>query len=398
MVDGGGHRLDVARLAERFDDVFGAGTTCRAFHSPGRVNLIGDHIDYSGGWVLPMAIDRGTTVLVRPNGESVLRGMSLDRPAEGVVETSIDNTRYRPELGWFAYVTGVFQMLAEAGHRPLSGLDLLIAGNIPDGAGLSSSASLELAVEVAANEIGALGLTGAELALLAQRAENDYIGVACGIMDQLAVALGRRGHAMLMDCQQVSVEYVAFPHERASVIIANSNKRRSLNESAYNDRRRAVELAGSQLRPLLAGRRLIDLDLAELDEVHEILADDEVFARVRHTVTEQRRVITAAAALQEDDLMLFGALMRASHESLRDDFEVTGPELDSLVGAAWRQPGTIGARMTGAGFGGCAVILATPGQEQDVIDGTSAGYRADTGIDADFFLVGSDDGAREVAR
>lgn len=398
MDGGGGTSLDVTRLAVRFDEVFGPGSGCRAFHSPGRVNLIGDHIDYSGGWVLPMAIDRGTTLLVRPNRESVFRGMSLDRTAEGVVQTSVDDTGYRPELGWFGYVTGVLQMLAEAGHRPSGGLDLLIAGNIPDGAGLSSSASLELAVAVAANELGTFGLTGAELALLAQRAENEYIGVACGIMDQLAVALGLRGHAMLMDCQHVSVDYVRFPHDRASVIIANSNKRRSLNESAYNDRRRSVEMAGSLLRPLLAGRRLIDLDPAKLDEVQKLLADGEMFARVRHTVTEQRRVITAAAALQAEDLTLFGALMRASHESLRDDFEVTGAELDSLVGAAWRQPGTIGARMTGAGFGGCAVILATPGLEQDVIDGTAAGYRAETGISADFFLVGSDDGAREVAR
>ena len=396
MDDGRERSLDSASLVDRFAEVFGPGDGCRVFHAPGRVNLIGDHIDYSGGSVLPMAIDRGTYLLARPNRDEVVRGLSLDRPADGIVETALDDIGYRAELGWFAYVTGVFQALAQAGHPLPGGLDVLVAGNIPDGAGLSSSASLELAAAVAANTLGTFGLTATELALLAQHAENDYIGVACGIMDQLAVARGRRDHAMLMDCQQVTVDYVRFPHEQASVIIANSNKRRSLNESAYNDRRRAVESAGTSLRSLLGGRRLVDVDRAELVEVRAALADDEVFARVRHTVTEQNRVIAAAAALQVGDLATFGALMRASHESLRDDFAVTGPELDALAAAAWRQPATIGARMTGAGFGGCAVILAAPGQEQDVIDGTAAGYLAATGLVADFFVVGSDEGAHEV--
>jgi galactokinase len=395
MADGVDHRRDVSELEARFGEVFGSGEGVRAFRSPGRVNLIGDHIDYSGGLVLPMAIDRGTLLLVRPNAESMLRGLSLDRLADGVVQTPLDDLSHRPELGWFAYVTGVLQAMSELGHWQEQGLDLLVSGNIPDGAGLSSSASLELAVAVAANTIGGGGLTGVELALVSQRVENDYIGVACGIMDQLAVALGRRDHAMLMDCQHAAVDYLAFPHDRASVIIANSNKRRSLNESAYNERRRAVEGAGLLLRPLLNGRRLIDLDPAELDEVREML-DDDVFARVRHTVTEQNRVIAASESLRRGDLLEFGALMRASHESLRDDFEVTGTELDSLAAAAWRQPGTIGARMTGAGFGGCVVILTTPGQEESVIDATAAGYQADTGLSADFFLVGSDDGAHEV--
>ncbi len=393
-VAAGVDRVDRDAVRRLFQEVYGAdtGEEARAFQSPGRVNLIGDHIDYSGGCVLPMALDRGTYCVVRPNHDGVVRGVSVNYSQDGVIEVSLSDTSRRDDMGWFAYVAGVIHEL-DAGGTPLStGLDIALAGDIPDGSGLSSSSSLELGVAVAANTIGELGLDATELALVGQRAENNYIGVATGIMDQLTIARGRAGSALLMDCAQLSVEYVPFPHDRASVIIADTKQRRSLDGSAYNERRTSVETAAF----LLERTSVIDLPEAELDVAAARLDDPDMLARVRHTVTEQARVLEAAVALKSGDMARFGTLMKLSHESLRDDFEVTGPALDALAEAAWAQPGCIGARMTGAGFGGCVVILAEPGREDEVVRGTRAGYRSVTGVTADFLMVSSDDGAREV--
>ena len=379
--------VDAARAA--FAEVFGGDEGVRTFFAPGRVNLIGDHIDYSGGLVLPIALDRGTLLLVRPRADTLLRAVSLDRA--GMVTADIAATAFDPAHDWFSYVLGVLHVLGEDGYRLDTGLDIVVAGDIPDGAGLSSSASLELAAAAAFDAVGGFGLAATDLALIGQRTENDYIGVSCGIMDQLAVARGRARHALLMDCETLTIDYVPFPHDELSLIIANSNHRRSLAGSAYNERRRAVESAAD----ILGIERLVEAQLAQIDAAGARLTEEEV-RRARHTVTEQARVVAAAAALRSGDFAELGALMRASHESLRDDFDVTGPQLDALAEAAWAQPGVIGARMTGAGFGGCAVVLAQPGREAEVMAGIDAAYFPITGLHADCFVVGSDDGAREL--
>ncbi|MDQ1246176.1 MAG: Galactokinase [Actinomycetota bacterium] len=380
---------DLGATRSAFVDAFGPGDGVRTFFAPGRVNLIGDHIDYSGGLVMPIALDRGTLLLARPRTDTALRGVSLDR--EGMVTADVRDTAFDPAHDWFSYVLGVLHVLGEDGYTLKHGLDILIAGDIPDGAGLSSSASLELAAAVAFDTIGGFGLAATDLALIGQRTENDYIGVSCGIMDQLAVARGRAGHALLMDCADLIVEYVPFPHDQLSLIIANSNHRRSLADSAYNDRRQAVESAAEVMGTTV----LVHASLASVEAARSRLNEQE-FRRARHTVTEQARVVAAAAALRSGDFAELGALMRASHESLRDDFDVTGPQLDALAEAAWAQSGVIGARMTGAGFGGCAVVLAEPGREDEVIAGIDAAYFPVTGLHADCFVVGSDDGAREL--
>ncbi len=374
---------DLEHVRSAFDDAFGPGGSVRAFFSPGRVNLIGDHIDYSGGLVLPIALDRGTLLLARPRADTRLRARSMDLPGDHGADLAA--TAYRPEHGWFNYVLGVAHVAGDRGHRLSHGLDLLIAGDIPTGAGLASSASVELAAAVAFRAFGGWALTATDMAVLAQRAENDYIGVACGIMDQLAVAAGKRGHALLMDCATLALEPVPFPHRDLALIVVDSRQRRTLADSAYNQRRAAVERAAATL----GTSRLVDAtDLSQLD--------GEELAVARHTVSEHARVRAAAAALRAHDYQALGAAMRQSHESLRDDFRVTGPALDALVESAWLQDGVIGARMTGAGFGGCAVVIAEPGSESEVIAGIEERVEDRTGVRPEGMVMGSDDGAREL--
>jgi len=378
---------DLAQVRAAFDEMYGPGGQVRAFFAPGRVNLIGDHIDYSGGQVLPLALDRGTLLLARLRDDSLVRGASLDLPEK--VEAALDHTEYRDDLDWFAYVLGVVHVLAGDGYRLERGLDIMIAGDIPNGAGLSSSASVEMAAAVALRAYGGFDLDATNLALIAQRAENEYVGVACGIMDQLAIARGVRAHALLMDCGTLQVDPVPFPHDELGLIVINTNHRRALADSAYNDRRAAVERASR----VLGVSSLVHADLAAVESA-ELSAEER--RRARHTVTEQARVVAAADALRSGDYRELGRLMRQSHESLRDDFQVTGSQLDALAEAAWQQPGVIGARMTGAGFGGCVVVIAEPESVDDVIAGVSQEYERATGLQPTGMVMGSDDGAREL--
>ena len=374
---------DLGHTLTAFEEAYGPGPRPRVFFSPGRVNLIGDHIDYSGGLVLPIALQRGTLLLARPRNDRLIRARSLDLPGDH--QADLADTRYRRQHDWFNYLLGIAHVAERSGHRVPHGLDLLIAGDIPNGAGLSSSASVELAAAVAFRAFGSWDLTATDLAVLGQRAENDYVGVACGIMDQLAIASGRRGHALLMDCGDLTVEPVPFPHQDLALIVVNSHHRRTLADSAYNQRRGAVARAAAAL----SLDRLVDADdLSSLT--------GETLAVARHTVTEHARVVAAAEALRAGEYARLGALMRQSHESLRDDFRVTGTALDAVAEAAWAQPGVIGARMTGAGFGGCAVVVAEPGRETEVIAQIEQRVEARTGVRPEGMVVDSDDGAREL--
>lgn len=362
----------------------------RLFQAPGRANLIGDHIDYMGGLVLPMAIDRGTWLWVDARPDALIRASSVNFPQDGTVEASIDQQAYDPASGWANYLVAMVYALRRRGADIPHGFDVRVRGDIPNGAGLSSSASLELAFGVALNEWFGLGLTPTELAQAGQVAENEFIGVSSGIMDQLVIANGRRGFALAMDCATLEVTPVPMPAEDV-VVVADSGKRRGLVESAYNERRAAAEAA----ERALGGGRLVDVAPDELPAVLNRL-DPALRGPARHVATEQHRVLAAVTALRAGDDVRMGELMRQSHESLRDDYRVTGAELDALAEAAWVAPGCLGARMTGAGFGGCTVNLVHADAVDEFIAAVGPAYTAATGLHPRFFVVRPDDGAREI--
>lgn len=362
----------------------------RLFQAPGRANLIGDHIDYMGGLVLPMAIDRGTWLWVDARPDALIRASSVNFPQDGTVEASIDQQAYDPASGWTNYLVAMVYALRRRGADIPHGFDVRVRGDIPNGAGLSSSASLELAFGVALNEWFGLGLTPTELAQAGQVAENEFIGVSSGVMDQLVIANGRRGFALAMDCATLEVTPVPMPTGDV-VVVADSGKRRGLVESAYNQRRAAAEEAERGL----GGGRLVDIAPADLPAVLDRL-DPALRGPARHVATEQHRVLAAVTAMRAGDDVRMGELMRQSHESLRDDYRVTGAELDALAEAAWVAPGCLGARMTGAGFGGCTVNLVHADAVDEFIAAVGPAYTAATGLHPRFFVVRPDDGAREI--
>lgn len=362
----------------------------RLFQAPGRANIIGDHIDYMGGLVLPMAIDRGTWLWVDGREDTLIRGSSVNFPESGTIETDIDASSYDDANGWTNYLVAMIYSLRKRGAEIPHGFDVRVRGDIPNGAGLSSSASIELAFGVALNNWFGLGFTPTELAQAGQVAENEFIGVSSGIMDQLIIANGRRGSALAMDCQTLEVSPVPMPDDDV-IIVADSGKRRGLVESAYNERRAAAEAAEREL----GGGRLVDLAPEGLDAALARI-NPELRSPARHVATEQHRVLAAVAALEAGDDKRLGELMRQSHESLRDDYRVTGPELDALAEAAWDAPGCLGARMTGAGFGGCTVNLVSANAVDEFIEHVGPRYTAATGLQPRFFVVRAADGAREI--
>lgn len=372
------HEQAAAALGREVSD------TAFAVWSPGRINLIGDHIDYSGGLVLPMAIDRGTSAVVFPREDRLVRGYSRNFPDDGVVMADLDSLDLDERRGWFSYVLGVLWAAGAEGLTLTTGFDIHLAGNIPEGGGLSSSASVEMAVAAACERIYAPGWDAARWALIGRRAENEYIGVASGIMDQLAIARGRAGMAILMDCATLDCRFVRFPTDRVTVLVANTKSPRRLADSSYNERRAAVTRAAGIVG---AGDELARVSPPQLEANRTALEQAGVWPEARHTVTEQARVVAAAAALDSGDVVEVGRLMSQSHESLRDDFRVTGPHLDALAEAAWETPGVLGARMTGAGFGGCTVNLVDVGAVEEAAVGIARRYSARTGITPEVFAV-----------
>lgn len=362
----------------------------RLFQAPGRANLIGDHIDYMGGLVLPMAIDRGTWLWVEGRDDTLIRGSSVNFPESGTIEVDLAESSYDDANGWTNYLVAMAYALRKDGAEIPHGFDVRVRGDIPNGAGLSSSASIELAFGVALNSWFNLGRTPTQLAQAGQVAENEFIGVSSGIMDQLIIANGRRGSALAMDCKTLNVSPVPMPTDDV-IIVADSRKRRGLVESAYNERRAAAEKAEREL----GGPRLVDIAPEDLDAALERL-EPALRGPARHVATEQHRVLEAVAALEAGDDVRVGELMRRSHESLRDDYRVTGPELDALAAAAWDAPGCLGARMTGAGFGGCTVNLVRADAVDAFVEYVGPRYTDATGLDPRFFVVRADEGAREI--
>ncbi|MBR9911533.1 MAG: galactokinase [Gammaproteobacteria bacterium] len=390
----------VRQVELALNESFGSSSaTPRYFFSPARVNLIGEHIDYCGGLVMPAAIQFGTYILARPNAVGRVRMVSLNQPGTIEFDPNADAQRQNPPI-WGDYVKGVFAEYRARGER-LPALDIAIGGDIP-GNGLSSSASLEVGIAVMIE-----ALTGYQtsperfanrqaISWLSQHAENHFVGVNCGIMDQGAIALGMDQRAMLMNCSDLSVDYVPVELGDYCLMIANSCKARMLADSAYNQRRAEVEQALELLAPVFHIDNLCQLPLASLQAALDLLPDPIIRRRTRHVVSEHHRVIDSGDKLAAADIAGFGQLLNQSHASLQQDYEVTGNELDTLVGLAQAQPGVLGARMTGAGFGGCSLVLLRQDAVTEFIERVGAGYRAAIGYDAEFYPVQIGPGAEEI--
>lgn len=387
--------MDLSLLQQKFISVFNKEPEA-SFFAPGRVNLIGEHIDYNGGLVFPCAITLGTYGIISSRSDNKFRAYSANFENLGVIEFSLDNLTYNKDHNWCNYLKGVLKYIREAGHNIETGLDLLVFGNIPNGSGLSSSASLEILMCKVCTDMYKLPITSVEAALLGKKVENEYIGVNSGIMDQFAIALGKENHALLLDCNTREYKHVPFKLEGYSIIIMNTNKRRELADSKYNERRSECESALSKLQKTFNIGALCELNDEKLDEVSGIVSDFVEFKRAKHAITENTRVIAATKALENNDLILFGKLLNASHISLRDDYEVTGVELDTLVSAAWEEDGVLGARMTGAGFGGCAIAIVANDKTDDFIQNVNRKYLKEIGYEASFYIASIGNGPKQI--
>ncbi|MGG7077150.1 galactokinase [Clostridium sardiniense] len=383
-------------ILNTFYNIFGNKEGVRAFFSPGRVNLIGEHTDYNGGNVFPCALSFGTYGAISLREDKKIRMFSNNFKDLGIIEFDLDGIKYEKEHDWANYPKGVIDVLKKKGHKIDKGFDVVIDGNIPNGAGLSSSASLELLIAVMLDKLFDLNIDRVYLVKYSQEAENKFIGVNCGIMDQFAIGMGKDNSAILLDCNTLKYNYSKVDLKDEVLIIANTNKRRGLADSKYNERRSECETALEELKTKLDINALGELSIEEFEENKELIKDDIRRKRAKHAVYENIRTLKAKEALEENDLKTFGDLMNASHISLRDDYEVTGVELDTLVELAWNQEGTLGSRMTGAGFGGCTVSLVKKNCAENFIKNVSEGYKEKIGYDADFYIANIGSGTREV--
>ena len=381
------------KLKEKFIERFGI-EHGKEFFSPGRVNLIGEHTDYNGGNVFPCAIDKGTFALVRKREDNKFRMYSENFEHLGVIEFCLEKLENEKEHDWANYPKGVIKMFLDEGYRIDRGFDVLFYGNIPNGAGLSSSASIEIVTAVILKELFQLNIEMTEMIKLGQKSENLFIGVNSGIMDQFAVGMGKKDHAILLDCNTLKYEYVPIILKEEVIVISNTNKRRGLADSKYNERRRECEKALSELQEKLKINALGELTIEEFEENKNLIKDEVRRKRARHAVYENQRTLKAQKELSNGNLSEFGKLMNQSHESLRDDYEVTGIELDTLVEIAWQQEGVIGSRMTGAGFGGCTVSIVRTDKVESFIKNVGEKYKEKIGYDADFYIVEVSEGAR----
>jgi galactokinase len=366
----------------------------RVFFAPGRVNLIGEHTDYNGGYVLPAALTVGTWAFVRLREDGVYRFASTAFPQ--VVTVQKGDLNYKLEDDYANYPKGVVWAMEKAGVS-IPGADILYHGNLPNGAGLSSSASIEVVTAFAINELSGAGLSVERLTLLSQEAENQFVGVNCGIMDQFSVGMGRADHALLLQCATLHYRLVPVQAPGYKLVITNTNKRRGLSDSKYNERRQECEAALAQMQranPSLTC--LADVSVEDWERLSAVIDDERLRKRAHHVVFENARTQRAATLLEQGNLRAFGELMNESHRSLRDDYEVTGPELDALVEAAWTVEGCIGSRMTGAGFGGCTVSFVEAPQLPVFEQVVAERYIEQTGWAPSFYVSDIGDGVREV--
>ncbi|OIA99783.1 galactokinase [Paenibacillus sp. LC231] len=388
--------MTTEQLMERFMDKHGESQhKVRIFNAPGRVNLIGEHLDYNGGYVLPAALEFGTTLIIRPRDDNKVSFSSTNIPYELTI--SLDEDYGYKSDQWTDYPVGVITELNKIGCNLSSGYDLLYHGDIPNGAGLSSSASIEVVTAYAFLKMEGKETDTVEIAKLSQRVENLFVGVNSGIMDQFAVANGKQDHAILLMCDTLEYELVPFRTGAYKIVISNTNKRRGLVDSKYNERRsecdRALEILQKEL-PALS--YLAQLNPDQFASLQDSIRDETVRRRAQHVVEENQRVHDSVKALRNGDLEAFGQYMNQSHDSLRYLYEVTGDELDALVEEAQRIPGTLGSRMTGAGFGGCTVSLVHEDAVERFIAEVGQQYEARTGLKPDFYVCGVGQGVHEV--
>ncbi len=374
-------------IIKKFAEVFGDAEGAEAFFAPGRVNLIGEHTDYNGGHVFPCALTIGTYAVARKREDNKLRFYSMNFERLGIIESSLDNLEPDKEAGWTNYPKGVIWAFGEKGYKINCGFDILLNGNIPNGSGLSSSASVEVVTGYILSEMLGLGVSNQELALIGQFSENNFNGVNCGIMDQFAIAMGKKDNAIFLDTSDLSFEYAPIKLDGAKIVISCSNKKRGLGDSKYNERRTECEEAHKAIQSGMGINSLGDLDEEQFEQVKFVIKDEDQRKRAKHAVYENQRTIKAVSALKNNDIELFGKLMNESHVSLRDDYEVTGEELDTLVEEAWKVDGVIGSRMTGAGFGGCTVSIVKDEAVGTFIENVGKAYKDRIGYAADFYVV-----------
>lgn len=384
------------QLLEKFKELFGTESDIRTYFAPGRVNLIGEHTDYNGGHVFPCALTIGTYAAARKRSDRSLRFYSLNFEYPEILESSLDDLTFAKEDDWTNYPKGVMWAFEKRDMQIPFGMDILIYGNIPNGSGLSSSASLEILTGYILRDLFGFTVSNQDLALISQYSENNFNGINCGIMDQFAIAMGKKDHAIFLDTSNLAFEYVPIQLEGAKIVIACSNKKRGLGDSKYNERRSECEAALAELLKVTNISNLGELSIAEFEHYKHAISDETRQRRAKHAVYENVRTLQAVEALKNQDLPLFGELMNASHVSLRDDYEVTGIELDTLVEAAWKQPGVIGSRMTGAGFGGCTVSIVKDDAIEAFKENVGAYYLEKIGYAADFYAVEIGDGPHDL--
>lgn len=379
-------------ILKKFEEVFGDIDGAKVFFAPGRVNLIGEHTDYNGGHVFPCALTIGTYGVARVRNDKKLRFYSMNFDELGVIESSIEGLKPEKEADWTNYPKGVMWAFEKRGFQIPCGMDLLLNGNIPNGSGLSSSASVEVLTGFILRDFFGFDVSNQDLALIGQYSENNFNGVNCGIMDQFAIAMGKKDHAIFLDTADLSYTYAPVKLEGAKIVIACSNKKRGLGDSKYNERRSECETALAELQKVVDIKGLGDLTEEQFEEYKSAIGDSVRVRRAKHAVYENQRTMKAVEALQANDIAQFGQLMNASHVSLRDDYEVTGIELDTLVEEAWKVDGVIGSRMTGAGFGGCTVSLVKDEAIDTFKKQVGEAYLAKIGYSADFYVVEVGDG------
>ncbi len=377
---------------KKFEEIFGDTEGAQVYFAPGRVNLIGEHTDYNGGHVFPCALTIGTYAVARKRQDRVLQFYSMNFENLGVIGCTLDDLKPAPEAEWTNYPKGVMWAFEQRGMKIPCGMDILLNGNIPNGSGLSSSASVEVLTGYILRDLFGFEVSNQDLALIGQYSENNFNGVNCGIMDQFAIAMGKESHAIFLDTANLSYEYAPIKLEGAKIVIACSNKKRGLGDSKYNERRSECETALAELQKVISVKSLGELSEETFEQYKNAIGSDVRRKRAKHAVYENQRTLQAVAALKEGNITLFGQLMNSSHVSLRDDYEVTGIELDTLVEEAWKVEGVIGSRMTGAGFGGCTVSLVKDEAIDTFIEKVGAAYLEKIGYAADFYVVEIGDG------
>lgn len=383
-------------VLKKFEELYGDAQGVNVYFAPGRVNMIGEHTDYNGGHVFPCALTIGTYAAVRKRDDRKLNFFSMNFEEMGVIESSLDDLTPSDAAGWTNYPKGVMWAFAGRGMVMDCGLDIVLNGNIPNGSGLSSSASLEVLTGYLLKDLYGFDVTNVDLAKIGQYSENNFNGMNCGIMDQFASAMGKKDNAIFLDTADLSYEYAPLVLDGAKIVVTNSNVKHSLVNSAYNERRSECEKALEELQTVVDIKGLGDLTEEAFEDNKSAIKDEVRIRRAKHAVYENRRTIRAVEALKNNDLKLFGELMNASHVSLRDDYEVSCEEIDVLVEEAWKIDGVIGSRITGGGFGGCTVSIVRDEAVDTFKEKVGAAYKERVGKTADFYVVEIGDGPGRI--